>query len=143
MTDGQAAGRMSRSSSQELKHLERATATQLYLSGQEVRFSTRTSLLPNHRPSPTLFRKPPLAQTRRALDEAAATEFPGSADLVFGGSISEGEVRRHHHPEDQKGFGDMTDFKIAHQEAEMDKERVFDRSVRSSKANTPQVLPNG
>lgn len=76
-------GRMSRSGSQELRHLERATATELFLSKKEDDILDtdffafyRTSV----RAAPRDFESR-LAQTHRALQEALATDAPGARDL--------------------------------------------------------------
>lgn len=77
-------GRMSRSGGQELQHIERATATQLYLSGQtddilDTDFYAfyRTSVR-----APAREFESRLAQTRRALDEAVETDTAAATDLV-------------------------------------------------------------
>lgn len=77
-------GRMSRSGSQELHHIERATATQLYLSGQKDDILD-TDFYAFYRTSvraPAREFESRLAQTRRALDEAVATDTPAATDLV-------------------------------------------------------------
>jgi hypothetical protein len=84
-TDGEAAtGRMSRSGSQELLHLVRATATRLYLAGQADDILD-TDFFAFYRTSvraPARDFESRLAQTRRALDEAVATDTPGVHDIV-------------------------------------------------------------
>lgn len=83
--DGEApTGRMSRSGSQELHHLERATATRLYVAGQADDILD-TDFFAFYRTSvraPARDFESRLAQTRRALDEAVGTDTPGVDDLV-------------------------------------------------------------
>lgn len=77
-------GRMSRSGSQELRHLERATATELFLSDR-VDDILDTDFFAFYRTSvraPARDFESRLAQTRRALEEALATEAPGALELV-------------------------------------------------------------
>lgn len=77
-------GRMSRSGSQELRHLERATATQLFLSNQ-IEDILDTDFFAFYRTSvraPAREFESRLAQTSRALDEAVATGTPGADALV-------------------------------------------------------------
>lgn len=76
-------GRMSRSASEEIQHLERATATQLYVSGQRDDILD-TDFFAFYRTSvraPTRDFESRLSQTRRALEEAAATNAPGADQL--------------------------------------------------------------
>ena len=77
-------GRMSRSGSQEFQHLERATATQLFLTGQTDDILD-TDFFAFYRTSvraPARDFESRLAQTRRALDEAVATDTPRAKELV-------------------------------------------------------------
>jgi hypothetical protein len=76
-------GRMSRSGSQELRHLGRATATELFLSNR-VEDILDTDFFAFYRTSvraPGRDFESRLAQTRRALDEALATKAPSAGDL--------------------------------------------------------------
>lgn len=87
-TDGQvdasaATGRMSRSAAQELQHLERATATNLYLSG-DTDDILDTDFFAFYRTSvraPVRDFESRLAQTRRALDEAVSKNVPRAEQL--------------------------------------------------------------
>jgi hypothetical protein len=81
--DATATGRMSRSAAQELQHLERATATGLYVSGEHDDILD-TDFFAFYRTSvraPTREFESRLAQTRRALDEAVLTNAPGAEQL--------------------------------------------------------------
>jgi hypothetical protein len=78
-----ATGRMSRSGTEELQHLERATATGLYLSGQSDEILD-TDFFAFYRTSvraPAREFESRLAQTRRALDEAELTAASSAKDL--------------------------------------------------------------
>lgn len=82
--DAVSTGRMSRSGSQELQHLTRSTATQLWLAGQSEDILD-TDFFAFYRTSvraPVREFESRLAQTRRALDEAIATESVGAVELV-------------------------------------------------------------
>lgn len=77
-------GRMSRSGGQELQHLERATATRLFLAG-ETDDILDTDFFAFYRTSvraPTRDFESRLSQTQRAIDEAVATGAPGAADIA-------------------------------------------------------------
>ncbi|MGO9150088.1 MAG: hypothetical protein ACLP1E_00340 [Acidimicrobiales bacterium] len=79
-----ATGRMSRSGAQELQHLKRATASQLYLDGQ-VDDILDTDFFAFYRTSvraPAREFESRLAQTRRALLEAIATNSRSARELV-------------------------------------------------------------
>jgi hypothetical protein len=82
--DTSSSGRLSRSGSQEIRHLERAAATQLFLSGQAENILD-TDFFAFYRTSvraPARDFESRLAQTRRALDEAIATGTAGAESLV-------------------------------------------------------------
>ncbi len=75
-----ASGRLSRSASEELRHLERATATVLYMDGQQddVLDSDFFAFYRTSVRAPTRDFESRLAQTRRAIDEALEKDDSGS-----------------------------------------------------------------
>ena len=76
-------GRLSRSASEELRHLERATATLLYLDGQqeEVLDSDFFAFYRTSVRAPNREFESRLAQTRRAIDEAVEKKDSRAAPL--------------------------------------------------------------